>query len=65
MDASDVPVAVISDTEMTVLTEEMLTDLGVSFDELAACAAEEDFPSEQARLVWFAIAPLGRTTWSP
>jgi hypothetical protein len=34
-----------------------LERLGLSYEQLAEMAANDDFPSERARLLWFVIAP--------
>ncbi len=34
-----------------------LARLGLTYDQLAAMAAQDEFPSEEARLVWFVISP--------
>jgi hypothetical protein len=53
-----VPVDIVTEAEWAALVDHMLTELGVSFDELAAQARASDFMSEDARRVWFAIKPI-------
>jgi hypothetical protein len=56
--SDEVPVAVISDAEMAVISQGLLDRVGLTFEELADLAVDESFPNEFARLVWFAISPL-------
>jgi hypothetical protein len=56
--APDVGVVdVVSSEELDEGIAVALRDLGMTFDELGACALRREFPNERARLVWFMIAP--------
>lgn len=36
-----------------------LSELGLTYEQLAAQAADDEFDSERGRNLWFQIAPLG------
>lgn len=54
-DADDVEIA--SEADLQEGERQALRRLDLSYDELAAMALQDDFPSEEARLVWFMISP--------
>ncbi len=47
-----------SDDDLRVAVREALRRVGLTFDELAAQAASDDFPSARARMTWNAIRDL-------
>jgi hypothetical protein len=46
-----------SDEEFDAGVHAALERLGLTYEELAAMADDDAFPSERARLLWFVIAP--------
>jgi hypothetical protein len=59
VDSPDAYVEVISEANIKSAVDRSLSELGVTFQELAEQARRGRFRSERARLVWMAIADLG------
>lgn len=55
----EVMVEVASGEEIDAAIRAALDELGLTFDELAEQAREDEFTSERGRNLWFQIAPLG------
>ena len=55
----DAPRAVVltADEERDMIQVE-LDELGLTYEQLAAAAVDDEFPSERARRAWFMISPL-------
>lgn len=55
----DVTVEVASGDEIDATIQRELDVLGLTYDELAAQAEDDEFASEDARRLWFMISPIG------
>lgn len=60
-EGEDVQVELASSDEIEAGYAAELDALGLTYEELAEQAAEDEFSSEQARSIWFMIEPLGRS----
>jgi len=50
-------VEIASEADLEEGQRQALSRLHLSYDELSEMAKEDEFPSEEARLVWFMISP--------
>ncbi|MCY3963149.1 MAG: hypothetical protein OXG34_16025 [bacterium] len=53
----DESVVFVTEEDLRQGTDLALAELQMSYEELEACARDDDFPSHKARLTWFMIAP--------
>ena len=54
---TDDAVVFVTEEDLQHGTDLALAELQMTYEELEACARDDEFPSHKARLAWFMIAP--------